>query len=612
MTGKTGNKEIISAAGSQGVEAYIARYHELLEKPGRIVVATLEPVHRRIDSSLHRSTDKGRVNLSAFVYAAERLPSCLPSVNRIVIASTEEVFEESGFGHVLDWERAAARRRRRRSHYDGEQTLAIFVTSISDLDDLIPSLCAYQLEWNAIHRRLRSTPLGADLAAGRVRAMEAREDIRRALEVNSRDLEILLRFWSEESDHRFRDIAAAPKEMIVDRLPLQQLDFEVSVTAWLDEVIRHFSDLDFVTRPVYLVSSNTHSLANLVSGYVRQRRDEIIAVALDEIIDDDDEWLRRYRQRLEDEEEEETLRNDFLYYALRAFLEKQPDRIPEKIAAEVSVGVRRFTPDSLLHLEAQIIELEMLDPGSMDPGVSVGWGSPRPGATCPAPGRAPGMSRKAGRDSDAESEIPIVFNIDYPLGFSAYYLMKTILGKMKRVQGVFILGKSAAIIGRLGDIMIPEEVRDVHSGRNYRFRNVFSTARLVPYLSETAVFDDQRTLTVRGTFLHSRRMIDDYRGDDFTGIEMEAGPYLSALAEHLGIDTSGKSAVVHIPPLLPMGILFYTSDTPYNLRASLLSRRLGLKGIEATYACSRAILAAVLTNSRLLPTGRAHPLALDK
>ena len=598
MAGKTGNKEAVIAAGSQGVDAYVARYHELLEKPGRIVVAALEPVHRRIDSSLHRSTDTGRVNLSAFVYAAERLPSCLPSVNRIVIASTEKVFEESGLGHVMGWERAGAHRRRRRSHYDGEKTLAIFVTSISDFDDLIPSLCAYQIEWNAMHGRLRSTPLGADLAAGRVRATEAREDIRRVLEVNNRDWEIFLRFWSERWDQSLRDIAAAPKQMIVDRLPLQQQDFEASVNDWLDEVISHFSALDFATRPVYLVSSNTHSLANLVSGYVRRHRDEIIAVTLDEIIDDDDDYLRRYWRRLK--YEEEALRNDFLYYALRAFLEKQPDRVQEKIAAEEAAGVRRFTPDHLLHLEAQIIELEKLDPNCLDPGVSVRGGFPRPGSTCPVQGRAPGISRKTGRDGDDGNEMPIVFNIDYPLGFSAYYLMKLILEKMKRVQGVFILGKSAAMIGRLGDIMIPEEVRDVHSGRNYRFRNVFSTATLAPYLSEAAVFDDQRTLTVRGTFLHSRLMIDDYRGDDFTGIEMEAGPYLSALTEHLGINTSGKSAVVHIPPVLPMGILFYTSDTPYNLRASLLSRRLGLKGIEATYACSRAILTAVLTNLRLL------------
>jgi hypothetical protein len=41
-------------------------------------------------------------------------------------------------------------------------------------------------------------------------------------------------------------------------------------------------------------------------------------------------------------------------------------------------------------------------------------------------------------------------------------------------------------------------------------------------------------------------------------------------------------------------MLHYTSDTPYNLRASLLSRPLGLTGLEATYCSSLAILQRIL------------------
>ena len=187
----------------------------------------------------------------------------------------------------------------------------------------------------------------------------------------------------------------------------------------------------------------------------------------------------------------------------------------------------------------------------------------------------------------------IVFNIDYPLGFSAYYLLKMILAQMRHLRGVFILGKSAAMIGRLGDIMIPAEVRDAHSGNLYRFRNAFSAGTLVPHLAAAAVFDDQRTLTVKGTFLHSLTSVRDFRGNDFTGLEMEAGPYLLALAEHLSGPTARGGAIVDIPPAFPIGLLHYTSDTPYNQRASLLSRRMGLSGLEAAYACSRAILDAI-------------------
>ena len=39
-----------------------------------------------------------------------------------------------------------------------------------------------------------------------------------------------------------------------------------------------------------------------------------------------------------------------------------------------------------------------------------------------------------------------------------------------------------------------------------------------------------------------------------------------------------------------LGILHYASDTPYSRRESLLSKRLAFAGVEATYACTIAIL----------------------
>ena len=36
--------------------------------------------------------------------------------------------------------------------YDGQETLAAYIASASDLDDLIPTIVAYQIEWNKFHR----------------------------------------------------------------------------------------------------------------------------------------------------------------------------------------------------------------------------------------------------------------------------------------------------------------------------------------------------------------------------------------------------------------------------------------------------------------------------
>ena len=57
-----------------------------------------------------------------------------------------------------------------------------------------------------------------------------------------------------------------------------------------------------------------------------------------------------------------------------------------------------------------------------------------------------------------------------------------------------------------------------------------------------------------------------------------------------------RGRTVHLQSRRPfdIGLLHYTSDTPYNLRASLLSRHLGYTGVEATYSCSLAILDTIL------------------
>ncbi len=555
------------------VDKYTALFHELLDSPGRIDIGKLENAHRSIDSSLHRSTNQDHINLSAFIYSAERLPDCLPLINRIILGSTEKVFFESGFDHVLLWNRVDAHRRRRRAHFNGHNTVAIFINNITDYDDLIPSLCAYQIEWNAMHRRLQASPFITALKQGIDRAFEIDAEIRHLFNVNEKDWRLLHRLWSDNWARNLHLIAGAPKNIIVERLPLRSSDFVKTFTNWFGAVQNHFGDIDFSSRPIYVVSSNTHSLANLISGFGRQHQDEIITDTLDQVIDDDEDYLRHYWKQLK--YEDETLRLNFLYYAQRSFLERHPGYIPQKIDLEESAGIRRCNLDQYLDIEAQVIELDKIDFRRLDSGL---------------------RHFQADQDSNNmrfgrwKQEKALIFNFDYPLGYAAYYLMKLILTKAKRIKGVFILGKSAAMIGRIGDIMIPTVVRDIHSSNLYRFCNTFSAGRLAPYLSAIAVFDEQRTLTVRGTFLYSIKSVRDLQGIDFTGIEMETGPYFSALHEHLKGVNAGNKNIIEIRSPYPIGVLHYTSDTPYNLRASLLSQRMSAKGLEATYACSRAIL----------------------
>lgn len=79
--------------------------------------------------------------------------------------------------------------------------------------------------------------------------------------------------------------------------------------------------------------------------------------------------------------------------------------------------------------------------------------------------------------------------------------------------------------------------------------------------------------------------MEEFRREDYNSIEMEAGPYLSAVQESSqGRGEKGSSEEGDEMPF-EFGMLHYASDTPYSPRVSLLSKGLGYEGIEATYAC---------------------------
>src|SRR5881398_2058357 len=132
---------------SDEVELYQRTYTTLLRSSGETRLRVLEPSHAAMNSSLHtlaRNLDEP--DLGAFLYAMRRLPASVWRAHVIVMGQEVEVFHRAGIGRIEDWEAVEAPARRRR-WYDSERgTLAVLLASTSDLDDVIPTLVAYQLE----------------------------------------------------------------------------------------------------------------------------------------------------------------------------------------------------------------------------------------------------------------------------------------------------------------------------------------------------------------------------------------------------------------------------------------------------------------------------------
>lgn len=550
----------------EGIELYIRTYYSLLRSSGDIRIRSLEETHEGMRSSLHLGAELPTFDASAFLYAALRLPDCIDRTRCVVLGQSDEVFVRGGLRDLAAWRRVDAPARRRRMLFNGRDTLAAFVASVSDIDDLLPTLTAYQIEGNKLHNRLANTQLGHDLAAGRVRASAIPQALREALGISPEDLERLLTVWRESWDDKIAAVAASALDIRIASLAKGFNDYRKAAEDWWDSLLAA-GPFDLEARPIYFVSSNPHSLPNLLSGYALEQREALVAFAKQE----KGEGLAAEWDDLAAHGDSAAQAN-YLYYAQRALLKRDDAWAQGWARAEAAAGIRRFDGPHSLDISAQVIELAEVDPARLDPRLQL-----------------PGLD--ALRDSRA-----LIVNVDYPLGFAAYHLLSQVASSAADLLGVYIMGKAATLNGRVGDVMIPNVVYDEHSRNTFLFKNCFLAQQVAPYLLHGTVFDNQKAVTVRGTFLQNRDFMSVFYKEGYTDLEMEAGPYLSAIYEDIYPQRYPMNEIVNLFINAPydIGLLHYASDTPYSRRQSLLSKSLSYFGMDATYGCSVAILRRIL------------------
>ncbi len=556
--------------GAELVEKNIRTYLTLLKGSVDIHLESFVETHLEMEPSLHPLAESREIDITAFLYAAIRLPDCIHAVRRVLLGQSDEVFKEAGIADIFDWREVTASARRRQTRFDGRNVLAAFVTSISDVDDIVPSLVVFQIEWNKIHALLASSPLGGDLAAGRVRAGEVDEPLRKALRINAEDWQLLHRGWGTDWDEKVRSVAAEPKGMRITLIKGGFSEYRRVVQQWWTELSHYFEETLLEFRPIYLTSSNMTAFSDLLSGFLPLHQDAVLEFALDTKLED---FESRWRQAQTDRDEQGAA--DLLYHATREYLKDSASASRVYAAMEAEAGILNYSQRQTLDLPAQVIDLRNLSPERMDTRVRV---------------------RKI--ETLKESRAMIV-NIEYPLGFAAYHVFSQIAASARKILGVYILGKAATMSARIGDIMIPNEIFDLHSKNTIYFKNCFSLKDFQELTRNIAVLDRQKALTVRGTFLQNKGMMQEYHREHFNSVEMEAGPYLCAVYEHLFPERYPMNATLNLDneaeTLYDLGLLYYASDTPYHRRESLLSRSVGISGVESVYACSAAVLRKIFS-----------------
>ncbi|HUH01847.1 MAG TPA: hypothetical protein VML75_07610 [Kofleriaceae bacterium] len=546
-------------SSSDEIDLYVRTYYSLLRSSGDVKVRAFEEAHAFSDSSLHAHARAAAPDLAAFGYSAARLPMCMPEARVIVMGQSNEQFRAAGFD-VADWERVTTRGRRRPLRWSGDGVIAAFVTSTTDIDDLVPIVTAYQIEWNKMH---------AMVAGHRLTSDTSDEVFMAELGVALDDVAVLRSAFGAGFDYGVSALTRSACDISMRLLDGSFLEYQRAAKRWWRGVEPVYGN--DAGRPVYFVSSNTHALSNLLGGYavahredivryVRERNPEELAPVFDAAIAAGDDG---------------TVSN-LSYYLLRQYLHADRDRRDARVREvqdwDAASGITTIETPGHIDVSAQVIELCKLAPERFDP-------------------------RLGARDRDAlAASKAVIVNIDYPLGMAAYHHLSCVAQGVGDIRGVYVMGKAATLNARVGDVMISTVAYDEHSSNTYLFRNCFAADDVQRVVSSATVLDNQKALTVRGSFLQNREYMGVFYREGYTVLEMEAGPYLSAVYEMVYPNRHPRDEIVHLSNIVPfeLGILHYASDTPYSRRQSLLSKSLSYFGVDSTYGCAIAIARRIL------------------
>ena len=572
----------VPSTASEEIELYLRTYYSLLRSTSEVQIRTLEEAHARMNSLLHPNARDLSPDISAFIYALQRLPECMLDVNLVVLGQSPAVFRKGGYGNIEDWQPVSAIARRRRCFYDGEETLACFIASRTDIDDVIPLLTAYQIEWNKIHNSISQLPASYSLEdleklvqLGDHRALQ---DFADALNISRGDLTRLRTVLGNRLINYLNDIEEKSLDLRVRLLSGSLSEYWRATRLWWENIQDACPQLQ--DSPVYFVSSNPHSLANLVTGFALNLRSNLI-----EFLEEPDnselleEWEQIQAREVPSSEE------NFLYYIFKKYQQvvNSNSLTQDLFEHEKACGILRVPSEHSFDVEAQVIALNKLRPTCID-------------------------NRLGGDIQGLENSDAMILNIDYPLGLSAYNILSKVAEHVGEILGVYILGKAATLNGVIGDVMIPNVVHDEQSQNTYIFANSFTSGDVCEYLVYGTVLDNQKAVTVRGTFLQNDRYMDIFYREGYTDIEMEAGPYLSAVYEMYRPQRHPSNEIVNLYGLpFDLGIIHYASDTPIGRGRNLGAGTLSYYGMDSTYAASVAILRRIFYLELQRLQGRRNP-----
>ncbi len=524
-------------------------YYDAL-KTGKVVnVSDFIPTYRAMMPSLHHRLSEPWLDVATLNYALTRFPQELRDTSQVVMVKDEKQLQLIlPNSHV--WKKVKAQNRRRLCFYNSiSRTLVLVITSDSDIDDIVNALVAIEIETKKINECLKKQ-----------RKQYDETELINLFGINAEEFSILKGLMGDDWRMGLSSWGIHPGMSV--QLTNSDVDYSWGFKVWVDQLQRESLYFDLFNTPVYFVSSNTHSLTNLISGYVWQIESRVFNYI-------EGNYPQLYQQWLNIKLNNDPTRvYDLVYYLSKIYLDNHPDEIRIRDQMESEKGIRRIVSTGPFDTSTQIIPLNAI-----------------PNFAYPDP-----LLNNLPLDVLKKSNA-IIINIEYPLGQAAFYLLKTFFNTFRQVKGVYIIGKAAILNGNIGDIQIPRVVLDEKTASTFSFDNCFNHFPVSTPGVKT--HESQKALSLHGTYLENRRQMENYLARGYNVIEMESGSYLAAMYQFLHPDQSvfdGNYDINQTP--FEIGIINYASDNP--LVQTLGDTPLITRGIEPTYAATSAVIRRIV------------------
>ncbi|MCK0130242.1 hypothetical protein MWU59_01905 [Flavobacteriaceae bacterium F08102] len=496
-----------------------------------------------------------KAELNGLSYVIDRLPEGIEECQFINLTA-DEGYKSSHFKPIIP-----LKRRRNCYRIDKDQMNIEITRGRSEIYDILTHLTFLFIESNKIKNRILLDDEGTT-----IREWNYLEDVvihHRVLTNNQREVVIthltnvlgrtfeeikwaVGQFAQKENPNKFfhtiywmgklaldEDLLNQKRSITFSTTLQERIGRHIYGEIWANSIKQKLEELNFLDRPIHIISANMHSVMNSLYATNALKNIELDPFSL-------------YIQL--SKEEHVGLRQEVREYALQHGMVFQKD-------------------NSGTNIDVQIIDTAQIDfKGSSF------------------------VSKKIGTPK------PVLVVMDYAFGEQAFETMDELLKPyicnngqtyLLKVKSISIMGKAGILEGDKGDIMIPSAHIFEGTADNYPFKNELEKKDLEGF--GVNVYEGTM-VTVLGTSLQNTNLLSFFHDSTWNaiGLEMEGAHYQKAIQ-------SASKIRGNISEDVKVRYAYYASDNPLKTGSTLASGGLGTSGVRPTYAITQKILEQIFS-----------------